>query len=74
MRVREFVARIRFSVTFVPLSSVFNAVPICFLWNWLLPGLFGVPEINFGQAWGICCLVGVLRRGLFYLTIGEGKR
>jgi hypothetical protein len=40
--------------------GLFVAVPIMLLWNWLLPELFGVPEINFWQALGIYLLAGFI--------------
>lgn len=34
------------------------------LWNWLLPPLFGVPEVTFWQALGILALCRILFGGL----------
>lgn len=34
--------------------------PIMWLWNWLMPDLFGVPEIGFWEAWGLYMLSNVL--------------
>jgi hypothetical protein len=33
------------------------------LWNWLLPSLFGLPEITFWQAWGLLVLCRILFGG-----------
>jgi hypothetical protein len=33
------------------------------LWNWLLPSLFGVPQITFWQAWGLLALCRILFGG-----------
>jgi hypothetical protein len=33
------------------------------LWNWLLPPLFGVPEVSFWQAFGILALCRILFGG-----------
>jgi hypothetical protein len=30
------------------------------LWNWLLPGLFGIPKIDYWQAWGLLVLCHIL--------------
>lgn len=30
------------------------------LWNWLCPDLFGLPEISFLQAWGLTTLTTIL--------------
>ena len=39
---------------------VLEAIPIFYLWNWLLPDLFGFPEITFIQSIGISFLCGLL--------------
>lgn len=44
------------------LSLVF-AWPVQFLWNWLLPRLFNLPEITFLQAWGLEILCGMFLGG-----------
>ncbi len=41
--------------------SVINSVLIVFLWNWLIPDLFGLSEISLPQAVGISFLLGLLR-------------
>jgi len=33
---------------------------IMWLWNWLMPDLFGLPEIRFWQAWGLVVLSHIL--------------
>jgi len=33
------------------------------LWNWLMPALFGLPSITFGQAWGLMLLSWILLGG-----------
>ena len=33
------------------------------LWNWLLPGIFGFPEITYWQAWGLLILAHILLGG-----------
>ena len=30
------------------------------LWNWLVPEIFGLPRIGFWQAWGLLVLSGLL--------------
>lgn len=41
-------------------SAVFCAIPVYFLWNWLMPDLFKLTEITFIQSIGICLLCDVL--------------
>jgi hypothetical protein len=36
------------------------------LWNWLLPDIFGLPEIGYWQAWGLLVLA--------HLLLGGGPR
>jgi hypothetical protein len=42
------------------LSALLIAVPIYFLWNWLMPGIFGLPIISIYQAWGLSALTSLL--------------
>ncbi|HBL31815.1 MAG TPA: hypothetical protein DD490_33755 [Acidobacteria bacterium] len=46
---------------------------VFFLWNWLLPTLFGWPEITFWQALGLLMLCRILFGGLG-LRGGPGSR
>ena len=36
------------------------ALPVMWLWNWLMPDLFGLREIGWAQAWGLFVLCGFL--------------
>lgn len=42
--------------------------PIKWLWNWLMPHLFGLPEISFWMALGIAALVSFLFGGIIKMT------
>lgn len=42
--------------------SLLMALPTMWLWNWLMPDLFSLTEINFWQALGINVLSGILFR------------
>ncbi len=33
------------------------------LWNWLMPGIFGLPELTYWQAWGLFILAHILLGG-----------
>lgn len=33
---------------------------VMWLWNWLMPLIFGLPEITFWQAWGLVVLAHIL--------------
>lgn len=36
------------------------SVPVWLLWNWLMPEIFGLPEIGWLQAFGLMVLSGFL--------------
>lgn len=38
--------------------------PIKWLWNWIMPAIFGLPEISFWMALGISFLISFLFRGI----------
>ena len=46
---------------------------VMLLWNWLLPSLFGVPEITFWQALGLLALCRILFGGHGYHR-GQARR
>ena len=41
--------------------AVVNSILVVFLWNWLMPDLFGFSKISLVQAIGISFLLGLLR-------------
>lgn len=54
--------------TFKFLTFVVVAIPVfgfvtMWLWNWLMPTIFGVPAIRFGQALGLLVLSRILLGG-----------
>lgn len=40
--------------------SFLYAVPVYFLWNWLMPIIFELPKITFWQSIGLCWFSGFL--------------
>jgi hypothetical protein len=40
--------------------SIIAAIPTYYLWNWLMPAIFGIKVITFWQAWGVNFLAGIL--------------
>ena len=36
------------------------ALPVMWLWDWLMPTIFGLKEITLLQAWGLMALCGLL--------------
>ena len=55
-----FVASIVIYFMFVAVYSVLASVPVFFLWNWLMPDLFGLPTVTFWQALGLSLLCSCL--------------
>jgi len=42
------------------LLSLILALPVMWLWDWLMPTIFGLPEITLMQAWGLNFLSSLL--------------
>lgn len=36
------------------------SLPVMLLWDWLMPGIFGLREITWFEAWGLLFLCGLL--------------
>ena len=63
----ETVLKVLGAILLVAIVSILMALPTMWLWNWLMPLIFGLIKINFWQALGINLLAGIL----FYN--GSGK-
>mgnify|MGYP003120902034 FL=1 len=50
-----FISAIMFFVVGLVLS-----IPLCLLWNWLMPFIFGLPKLNLLQTFGLSVLVSLL--------------
>ena len=44
-------------------ASILFAVPVWLLWNWIVPGLFGLSKLTLLKAWGLTLLCGLLFKG-----------
>lgn len=42
------------------LLGFLTAIPLYFLWNWLMPELFGLSAISYIQAWGLIFVAAIL--------------
>ena len=40
--------------------SFIGAIPLYYLWNWLMPELFNLKVITFWQGWGLLMLASIL--------------
>lgn len=56
----ETIAKFFVLIGLVCVYGVILAFPVMWLWNWLMPDIFGLAEIGFGQALGINLLTGIL--------------
>lgn len=45
------------------LVALFAGLPVMLLWNWLMPKIFGLPELTFLQAFGMFWLTSILFKG-----------
>ena len=50
-----FISAIMFFVVGLVLS-----IPLCLLWNWLMPFIFGLPKLNLLQTFGLSVLISLL--------------
>jgi len=60
MRGSEVIGAILLGLGILLLVACVLALPVMWLWNWLMPDLFGLAEIGFWQALGINLLSGLL--------------
>lgn len=58
----------------IAIVSVVTAIPTYYLWNWLLPEIFGVAKITIFQAWGLNVLAGILFKNLTTKNNNETKK
>lgn len=47
-------------VGIIALVGLLVGFPVMWLWNWLMPVIFGLPTINFYQAFGLYVLCDIL--------------
>jgi hypothetical protein len=61
----EVIMKIIIVIATVVVIAILLALPTMFLWNWLMPTIFGLIKINFWQALGINLLTGIFFKGGF---------
>ena len=42
------------------LVGMILSIPLCLLWNWLMPFIFGLPKLNLLQTFGLSVLISLL--------------
>ena len=40
--------------------ALISALPVMWLWNWLVPSIFNLRQIDIFEAWGLCWLCAAL--------------
>jgi hypothetical protein len=60
----KYVALAGAGIAAITLFVFIGGTAVQLLWNWLLPALFGVPEVTFWQALGVLALSRILFGGL----------
>ena len=53
------------AILLVVLVAAILGFPLMWLWNWLMPGIFNLPEITFWQALGLNALSTILIKPTF---------
>ncbi len=54
---------ILFAVGGIALIALFGWF-VMLLWNWLMPDIFGLKQLNYWQAWGLLILCSILFKGI----------
>lgn len=50
-------------ILLIVISVGLSWIPLYFLWNWLMPVIFGLPKISLLQSLGLCFLAKILFSG-----------
>lgn len=56
----ELIALALVGAAFLFVVAAVMSLPVMLLWDWLMPTIFGLPEITWFQAWGLLFLCGLL--------------
>jgi hypothetical protein len=59
-RFLETVGSVFVGLILIVVIALITGILVMLLWNWLMPVIFGLPQINFWQSWGLMCLLGFL--------------
>ena len=56
----EILVKILREIVMISVIALVTALPTMWLWNWLMPMIFGLIKLNFWQALGVNFLTGIL--------------
>ncbi len=68
----KILAGIGFAILGVGMLALLGLV-VMLLWNWLMPDIFGLKQLNYWQAWGLLLLSTILFKGLGSNSSGSGR-
>ena len=57
---KQTIDTILIAILLVVITAILLGFPLMWLWNWLMPSIFGLPFITFWQALGINALSTIL--------------
>jgi hypothetical protein len=60
MKMNNEIGSILSAILLIVLLAAILGFPLMWLWNWLMPGIFNLPEITFWQALGLNALSAIL--------------
>jgi hypothetical protein len=66
-------ARRRAGESGIVLFALFGFV-VMWLWNWLMPKIFGLPQISYWEGWGLFMLAKIVFGGMKGSSRGEERR
>jgi len=61
-------------ITFACVMAFVFGLVVQWIWNWLMPGLFGLGEISYWQAFGMIILGRIIFGGIGHHDHGHGTR
>ena len=59
----DFIIYLLLTIAYIAVFALLFSLPIMWLWNWLMPVIFGLTKITWIQALGLSVLSGFFFRG-----------
>lgn len=67
----ELLAKVALACVALVAVSFLIAIPLFWLWNWLMPAIFGLSTITWPQAWGLLLMLSMLRGSAGGVSYGK---
>ena len=61
----EVIIRVLVAIGVLALIGILMALPVMWLWNWLMPEIFGMETLTFWEALGVSLLSNLLFKGTY---------